>query len=174
LKDLVKNEIYKVEFGTIMFNVRIWIIRSQLKLYLFPDQSIYSSECFPRLGPIKVKGEEVWILKKIETNSKKDKHYVLLVCWEGHPECKVIWEPLAHLAGSEELVEGYWYKGHDVDVLFNFLILAKKPMSHFVAQLPTMSLLDSEVDPAEFWKDLQNLEYKSQKEFKCPMDMCWS
>jgi hypothetical protein len=39
------------------------VVRSQLKLYLFPDESLYSIKCFIRLGPIEVEGAEVYVME---------------------------------------------------------------------------------------------------------------
>jgi hypothetical protein len=40
------NHNYKVEFGPTMSSIHPWVPRSQLKLYLFPNNFMYSSECF--------------------------------------------------------------------------------------------------------------------------------
>jgi hypothetical protein len=53
------NNNYKVKFGPMTLSVHPWVARSKLKLYLFPDKSMYPSEHFPRPEPIEVKGEEV-------------------------------------------------------------------------------------------------------------------
>jgi hypothetical protein len=57
-----------------MSSVHPWIARSHLKLYLFPDESMYPSKCFPRPELIEVEGEEVWVVEKIVDNRKKNRH----------------------------------------------------------------------------------------------------
>jgi hypothetical protein len=61
-----------VEFSSIIFTIDHWVASSQLKLYLFPDEFIYLSERFTRLGPIEVKGEEVSLVEKIVHNRKNN------------------------------------------------------------------------------------------------------
>jgi hypothetical protein len=51
--------------------------------------------------------------------------------------------------------------------------MARKPVSHFVAQLPAMILIDSEPDPVGFWDAMQDSEYESQNEIVYPMDTTW-
>jgi hypothetical protein len=88
-----------------MSSIHPWVTRTQLKLYLFPDESMYPSERFARPGPIEVKGEEVWVVEKIVDDRKKNQCHQFLVHWKWHTEHEVIWELLAHLAGSQELVK---------------------------------------------------------------------
>jgi hypothetical protein len=59
------NNNYKVEFSPMMFSFHSWVARSELKLYLFPQKSMYSSKYFTRSGPIEVEAEEVWVVEKI-------------------------------------------------------------------------------------------------------------
>jgi hypothetical protein len=49
------------------------------------------------------------------------------------------------------LVKEYWYQEHDSEVPFKFPVMAKKSMSHFVAQLPAMISINSELDPVGIW-----------------------
>jgi hypothetical protein len=69
------------------------------------------------------------------------------------------------------LVKEYEYQEHDSEVPFKFPVKARKPMSHFVAQLPAMIPIDSEFDPVYFWDAIQNSEYDSQNEIEYPMDI---
>jgi hypothetical protein len=39
--------------------------------------------------------------------------------------------------------------------------MARKPASHFVAQLPTMIPINSELNPVCFWDVMQDSEYES-------------
>jgi hypothetical protein len=59
------------------------------------------------------------------------------------------------------LVKEYWYQEYDGKVLFRFPAMARKPISHFVAQLPVMISIDSELDPVGFRGAMQDLEYDS-------------
>jgi hypothetical protein len=72
------NNNYKVEFGSLMSSVHPWVARSQLKPYLFPDEFMYPSECFPRSGHIEVK-EEAWVVEKIVDDRKKNRCHQFLV-----------------------------------------------------------------------------------------------
>jgi hypothetical protein len=90
-----------------ILTVHPWDARSWLKLYLFPDESMYPNKHFPRPGPIEVEGEEAWVVEKIVDDRKKNRCHQFLVHWQGHPEYEAIWEPPAHLAGSQELVKEY-------------------------------------------------------------------
>jgi hypothetical protein len=92
-----------------MSSLHSWVVRSQPQLHLFPDKSMYPSEYFPRSRPIEIEGEEVWVIKKSVNDRTKNHHHQLLVHWKGYPEHEATWEPLAHLAGSQELVKEYWY-----------------------------------------------------------------
>jgi hypothetical protein len=73
------NYNYKVKFSPMMSSIHPWVARFQLKLYLFPDESMYLSKRFARPGPIKVKGEEVWVVEKILNNRKKNRCHQFLV-----------------------------------------------------------------------------------------------
>jgi hypothetical protein len=68
-----------VEFGPMMSSINPWVARSQFKLYLLPDQSMYSSKCFARLGSIEVEGEEVWVVENIVNDRNKNQHHQFLV-----------------------------------------------------------------------------------------------
>jgi hypothetical protein len=48
-----------VEFAPIMSSIYPWVAGSQLKLYLFPNESIYPREFFARPGPFEFEGNEV-------------------------------------------------------------------------------------------------------------------
>jgi hypothetical protein len=48
--------------------------------------------------------------------------------------------------------------------------MVRKPMSHFVAQLPAMILIESGLNPVGFWNTIQDSEYESQNEIEYPMD----
>jgi hypothetical protein len=52
--------------------------------------------------------------------------------------------------------------------------MARKPMSHFVAQLPAMISIDSELNPVSFWDAMQDSEYECQNEIEYLMDTTWS
>jgi hypothetical protein len=52
--------------------------------------------------------------------------------------------------------------------------MARRPRSHFVAQLPAMISIDAKLNSVGFWNAIQDLEYKSQNEIKYPMDTTWS
>jgi hypothetical protein len=103
------NNTYRVEFGAMIFSIHPWVANSQLKLHLFPVESMYLSKCITRPRPIEVEGEEVGVVEKIVDDRKKNQHHQFLVYWKGHLEHEATWEPLSHLAGSQELVKEYWY-----------------------------------------------------------------
>jgi hypothetical protein len=69
-----------------MSSIHPWVARSQLKLYLFPEESTYPSKHFTRPEPIEVTREEVWVMEWIENERKKYQHHQFLVHWKGHPE----------------------------------------------------------------------------------------
>jgi hypothetical protein len=71
-----------------MSSVHPWVARSQFKLYIFPDESMYPRKHFSRPGPIEVKGEEAWIVETIVDDRKKNRRHQFLVHWNGHPEHK--------------------------------------------------------------------------------------
>jgi hypothetical protein len=48
--------------------------------------------------------------------------------------------------------------------------MARKPRNYFVAQLPTIIPINSELDPVGFWNAMQDLEYKSKNEITYFMD----
>jgi hypothetical protein len=73
------NNNYKVKFGPMMSSAYSCIAMSQIKLYLFPDKSMYPSKCFPRREPIKVEGEEAWVVEKILDDRKKNQYHQFLV-----------------------------------------------------------------------------------------------
>jgi hypothetical protein len=79
-----------------MSSVYLWVARSQLKLYLFPDKSMYLSKYFTRPRPIVVKGEEVWVIEKIVDDRRKNQCHYFLVHLKEHPEYEASWKPLAH------------------------------------------------------------------------------
>jgi hypothetical protein len=133
-----------------MSSVHSFVARSQLNLYFSPTESMYPSECFTRPPPIKVQREDVWVVEDIVNNKEKNQHHLFLVHWGGYQEHKATWEPPTHLARSQELVKEYWYQEHDSEVPFKFPVMARKSTSHFVAQLPVMILIDSELDPVDF------------------------
>jgi hypothetical protein len=82
------NENYncKVQFGPMILSVQPWVARSQLKLYLFPDQSMYAIQCFPRPEPIEVEGDEARVVEQIVDDRKKNCRHQFLVYWKGHLE----------------------------------------------------------------------------------------
>jgi hypothetical protein len=47
-------------------------------------------------------------------------------------------------------------------------------MSRFVAQLPAIILIDSELDLVSFWDTMHDSEYKSQNEIEYPIDITHS
>jgi hypothetical protein len=51
--------------GPMMSIIHFWVAKSQLKLYVFHDESMYPSKHFSRRGPMEVKGEEVWVVERI-------------------------------------------------------------------------------------------------------------
>jgi hypothetical protein len=89
-----------VEFSPIMSSIQPWVARSQLKLYLFPNKSMYPSECFARSGPIEVEGKKVLVVEKIVDDRKKNQCHQFLVHWKEHLAHEVTWEPLTHLTRS--------------------------------------------------------------------------
>jgi hypothetical protein len=46
--------------------------------------------------------------------------------------------------------------------------MARKPKSDFVAQLPAMIPINSELNPIGFWDSMQDSGYKSQNEIEYP------
>jgi hypothetical protein len=52
--------------------------------------------------------------------------------------------------------------------------MARKPVSHFEAQLAAMIPINPELDPVDFLDTMQCLEYESQNEIEYPMDTTWS
>jgi hypothetical protein len=52
--------------------------------------------------------------------------------------------------------------------------MAKKSASHFVAQLPAMIPIDSELKPVGFWNIMHDSEYKSQNLIEYSMVTTWS
>jgi hypothetical protein len=67
------NNNHELEFCPMMSSVYPWVARSQLQLYLFPDESMYPSKCFPRPESIEVEGgEEAWVVKKIVDDTKRN------------------------------------------------------------------------------------------------------
>jgi hypothetical protein len=72
LEGLDDNNNYKVEFSPMMCSVHGSVATSQLKVCLFPDKSMYSSECFARPGPIAVKGGKVCIVERIVDDRRKN------------------------------------------------------------------------------------------------------
>jgi hypothetical protein len=52
--------------------------------------------------------------------------------------------------------------------------MARKPISYFVAQLPAIILIDSELGPVGFWDAMQDLEYESQSQIEYSIDTTWS
>jgi hypothetical protein len=68
-------------------------------------------------------------------------------------------------------VKEYWYQEHDSEVPFKFPVMAKKQISHFVAQLPVIISIDPKLDPVGFWNTIQDSVYKSHSEIKYPIDI---
>jgi hypothetical protein len=66
-------------------------------------------------------------------------------------------------------VKKYWYYEHDREVPFKYSTLVRKTISHFVAQLPVMIFIDSDIDPVRFWDAILDSEYESQNEIPYPM-----
>jgi hypothetical protein len=106
----------------------------------------------------------------VDDRNKKNQCHQFLVHWKGHPEHEASWESLAHLAGSQEFVKEDWYQKYDSEVPFKFLAMARKPTSYFVAQLPAMIPIDSELNPVGFCDTMQDSEYESQNEIEYPID----
>jgi hypothetical protein len=48
--------------------------------------------------------------------------------------------------------------------------MARKPVSHFVAQLPVIIPINSKLNPVGFWDAMQNSEYESQNEIQYTMN----
>jgi hypothetical protein len=113
-------------------------------------------------------------MEKILDDRKKNRCHQFLVHWKGHSEHEATWKPLAHLARSPKLVNEYWYQEYDGEVPFKFPVMAGKPASHFVAQLPAVIPIDSKCDPVSFCDAMQDSEYESQNEIEYPMDTTWS
>jgi hypothetical protein len=134
---------------------------------------MYNSEPSPTPGGIQVEGAEAWVVERIVDDRKKNRRHQILVHWKGHPEHETTWELLAHLARSQQLVKEYWYLEQDSKVPFKFPVMARKPVSHFVAQLPAPNPIDSELDPVGVWNTIQDSEYESQNEIEYPMDTTW-
>jgi hypothetical protein len=65
------NNNFKIKFGPMITSIYPWIVRSQVKPYLFPNKSMYSSKCFARLRLIEVK-VEVWVMEKSVNDRKKN------------------------------------------------------------------------------------------------------
>jgi hypothetical protein len=147
-----------------------WVAGSQLNLYVFPDEFMYPSEHLSRHGPIEVEGEDLLVEEKILDNRKKNLHHHFLVHWIGYRKHEATWQPLTHLAGSQELVKEYWYQEHKCKVPFKLSAMARKSTSDFVAQLPAMYLMDSELKPVGFWDAMHDSKYQSKTETGYTMD----
>jgi hypothetical protein len=66
------------------------------------------------------------------------------------------------------------YEEYDSEDLFQLPVMARKLASHFVAPLPAMIPIDSELDSVGIWDTMQDSEYKSKNEIGYPMDTKWS
>jgi hypothetical protein len=53
-------------------------------------------------------------------------------------------------------------------------MMARKPTSHHVAQLPAIIPIDPELDPVDFWVTMQNSEYESQNGIEFSIETTWS
>jgi hypothetical protein len=57
-------------------------------------------------------------------------------------------------------VKEYEYQEHDSEVLFRFPTMARKPTIEFMAQLPAIIPINSELNLVGFWNIMQDSEYK--------------
>jgi hypothetical protein len=70
-------------------------------------------------------------------------------------------------------VKEYGYQEHDSEVTFRFPTMARKPTSDFMAQLPAMIPMNSELNLVSFWNTMQDSEYKCQTEIQYPINTTW-
>src|SRR5215216_548858 len=158
--------IFKFDLPSVMSGIHPWIHRSNLRIYLRPDNTIYPGQRMtPPPEPVEIdaEGQEQWEVEKILNDKIYRRKRMFLIKWKGFPEYEATWEPLEGLQGATQMLRDYWIETYNTPIPFA-LPDSGETRSAWTLQEPEYDILSPELDPEGFWQPIQDSDYSETED----------